>query len=604
MQRCSRHSGGRTASTAVYSHLCLYQCSTRSFFKAPWSKKGEGKSATGEGGFPSSPFNFDPSNVRLIQSMLQQQSPEKQKELMDQAMKLQKTFSRIPGFKKMAERQAAMMGNMMAGASPVQQQGTTSTAATATSSSSVSTKKSGSPSLDELRKMNLGDEIEALFTELRILREKKNEYRSQYYSCEAELQEVKGNAAASEQALRRRLQKAEQEVVLLNSEVLDVQGKVNELTKALKEGQSRGTSMADSDEYRRLQHTIQGKEEALQSSQRRMHRLRRQNPLLQFSVACSELQRLFSSSSSGGGPAENQWDQWMGGEQKKCFERLQSQYQGLQAEAWRTACQSDHAAAQTFLHAVHSLALSALPHANYDACVAIEHGHGEANAAVEVLTALFSPLDYTVTAAEPSEADVCEGVTRFIVKSPAGPLVRPGPYAYAAAALWASATPSGSSSVDWLKGVVINSVYPCISHTLLHNSERTTLSFDYARSSGPGGQAVNVAETQVHGKVVVDGAVAFSTSSQESRSTLQNRTIVTERMEAITDKRATDGLVLRSREAVQQAVLATPHSPVSESTRAIYKDMTALVEKGAEDGAVSVLDVKLLQAIEQSIISS
>lgn len=75
-------------------------------------------------------------------------------------------------------------------------------------------------------------------------------------------------------------------------------------------------------------------------------------------------------------------------------------------------------------------------------------------------------------------------------------------------------------------------------------------------------------------------------------------------MEAITDKRATDGLVLRSREAVQQAVLATPHSPVSESTRAIYKDMTALVEKGAEDGAVSVLDVKLLQAIEQSIISS
>lgn len=73
-------------------------------------------------------------------------------------------------------------------------------------------------------------------------------------------------------------------------------------------------------------------------------------------------------------------------------------------------------------------------------------------------------------------------------------------------------------------------VYPTASQALLDNPRRSTILTDKARSSKPGGQAANVSETKITHRLLIDGALFASSTSQDSRSAMHNKDTAMERL--------------------------------------------------------------------------
>eukprot|EP00796_Vickermania_ingenoplastis_P010070 gene10070-7040_t len=535
--------------------------------------------------------DLDPQKVSLVQEMLKKESPERQKELMEQALKFQQSMSKIPGFKKFAERQSKIVENLMKNTPPPSSFGTTPF------------QEAGhqrGPSLDELKRINLGEEIEGLFAELRLLRQKKNQYRDKYLAAKTDLEDTqkeKERVCKVEQSLRQKLQKAEQEVLLLNTEVMDLQDRIKKLTGLQKEyhqlkcsydaikSQTGDAVVTESSLYKGLMQELQHKEEMLQSLQRKLQRLRRNDPLLQFSLACSELERLSTPERVGAG----RWEK-VKAKQDEAFEVLQSQYRAMQAKAWTAACEDNSAGAMAFLTFSEHFLLTLLPHANLDACVTLSSESSEKEARL-----LFESKGFVVETVSSGTL----GPLRLEVRSPPhGSLRGCGPYAYAVAA--ALCPPPTSSDPP---PVLISSAAPCVTESLLQNEDRTVVHFDTARSSGPGGQAVNVSETQIHAKVEIDGAAVFSASAQDSRSAMQNKKAVMEKVEGPKRKQFNETLAGVSPQSAYNTALVkltqtgggVPNTVTAAAARDEAVDM---VRHAVEAGQLSLIDVSLALSVQ------
>lgn len=629
--------------------------------------------------------NIDAAKISAVQEMLAKQPPERQKELMEQAMKFQQSFSKIPGFKTFAERQAKLIGNVMA----KQPQSSPSSSSFSTkgqngekgSASSkdysrrgsndgapsstrdlISSRKNG-PTLDELKKMHLGDEIEELFAELRLIREKKNEYRTKLHIATVQLQEVqdgKQKIEQTERQVREKLKKSEQEVLILNSETMNLEDKVKKAAAQLKKqeqwkreydtlkSKSEEEQVKGSTWFKDLERQLQQKKDAVQSQQRKLHRLRRHDPLLQLSIACSEWQRLSGKEISAALPASfssSTLSSSLGNvaqvsslpssfssskipspsllhlakaKQEEAFEQLRDNFHKQQRVAWLHACREQNAAARYLIQAAHCVLLSLLPFGQYDACVTLSAStekidleeerdqqkkgisclrsrqHGTRRMRVEEAQKLFESYGFVVEVLKGASSthrssfsvirsdendplvnkegtNAISGTTQqyqlLIRKAVNEEVVHPlssvrnsgSPYAVALAAYFCS--PSCQTAVSLKENeqksrteedgkkvhdgdaralphdnsfstpvLVLDKVVPYLSSYMLRDSNRTVIQYESARSSGPGGQAVNVAETQIHAKVVVDGEVAFTASAQDSRSALQNRKNVEEQV--------------------------------------------------------------------------
>jgi hypothetical protein len=73
-------------------------------------------------------------------------------------------------------------------------------------------------------------------------------------------------------------------------------------------------------------------------------------------------------------------------------------------------------------------------------------------------------------------------------------------------------------------------IHPVLSTPLINNAKRTKIVTDKARSSKPGGQASNVGETKITHRLVVDGGLITSATSQDSRSAMHNIDTAMERL--------------------------------------------------------------------------
>lgn len=696
----------------IFFDIGALRCSQHFFFSGMWSKKNDEKnqsngssdSSSSTSSKKSSTFssfsnqfsfpNLDAKKISMVQEMLAKQPPEKQRELMEQALKFQQSFSKIPGFKKFAERQSKLVENIMAAQSPPNTSCGSSTSqpynadekvssgafkafgsnsSTGAGTNSItrnpSIAKGRGPTLDELKKVHLGDEIEELFAELRLIREKKNEYREKFHIASIqlrELQEEKQKIEQTERQVREKLKKSEQEVLILNTETMELEDKVKKGNALLKKheqwkrdyealkAKSEEEQVKQSSWFKELERQLQQKEDALQSLQRKLYRLRRHDPLLQFSIACSEFQRLSTavmacarspaaracsslSSSSSSPSLRNSGDtvnpffssdvstsssfssqgvsspsviSLVKEKQDEAFELLQDNFHVQQRAAWLQACRKENAAPRVLVQAAHGLLLSILPFSNYDCSITIISNpeeekekrqsrtgsslaaNGPRRMRVEEVVKLFKDYGYVVDVINKTPLNNSSTISissfpdhnndrdnragdvgaenlhhslpqtyQLLVRKPSAEeqessphsasFIRSlsGPYAVALAAYFCSPplpislsekevagenktrkVPHSSPSPSSSPVLVLDKVVPHLSLSMLRDSHRTKIHYETARASGPGGQAVNVAETQIHAKVTVDGEVAFTASAQDSRSALQNRKNVEEQI--------------------------------------------------------------------------
>jgi hypothetical protein len=378
-----------------------------------------------------------------------------------------------------------------------------------------------SPTIDELRRINLGPEIEALFTELRTMREKRNAVRSKLAEREAELDRVTAeckHAKDTESSLRQRLQLAEQNVLLLNSDLMDLKEKAAELKTAkatVAKLQQAVHSLQSSDtaplakKIESLEALLADKDDQLRSSARKIDRLRRRDPLLQFSGHVNVLTRNVEGHSdvaadSGAVLLEDS------------FNSIQESFSAEVASAWAAAAARNGNAARHVVAAAKEFFRRNLDHAALDASVGVTGN-------VEAATAIFTSAGFSVAQVS----------GRLQVTSPLEsgvPVSRCGPFALAAALSILTAPKQQQQQQQQQLDFTVTAAHPMVSETLAKCTKRTRLEFDTCRSSKPGGQAANVAETQITVRLFVDDVFAFSSEAQDTRSAVSNKELALERL--------------------------------------------------------------------------
>lgn len=516
-------------------------------------------------GMPGFPPGLNAQQLQTMQQLFASQPKEKQEQLMKQAMEMQKMMGKIPGFGKFAQKNAAMMEQMLkmqgggdAAAAPPPTGGAGGTSSASSSSppqvpqrrdlfsgaaagnagSSAASRTPSGPSLDDLRKVNLGPEIEALFQELRTIRNRKNEYRDKYHAAQSALDALRkehNDLVAREASVRGKLAKAEQDVMLLTSENMELRessktvkqvtqanrrlkSEVEQLKAATQASAAPGTAS-----YTALQQQHQAAEDAMRSLQRKVDRMRRRDPLLQFSLACSDVARLcapvraedganaaaVSAAATGSAAVGSGVDVVSEAAQEaadRAFAALESAYRTRQQAAWEAAAHDDGAAAKAYVAVVRRYVMTRVPHSNYDAVVSYTGN-------LAAVRAAFGELGFNVEEVPGESARV-----HVVAAADAAPFAEaPGPFGYAVA--WRLAA-SASAPAD---GFTVTGAHPFVSATLVDNSKRSTVQYETARASGPGGQATNVTETQVYAKLSIDGVFAVTAEAQDSRSALSNK---------------------------------------------------------------------------------
>ncbi|CCW62949.1 unnamed protein product [Phytomonas sp. EM1] len=585
------------------------------------------------------PPGISPEKFRAIQDLFNSQPPESQKQLMNQALEFQKKMGKIPGFRKIAEQGVQTVeallkqqsldgkGNLtpggisssVGGENSVQGQFATHAdgqrRGTILKPSPAASSGSGGVTLDELRKVNLGPEIEALFEELRSIREKKNHYRELYNKTKVKLEsesKEKEELASSLNRVHAKLKRAEHEVILINSECMNLNeaaSQVKSLTaqnRRLSEELSvikASATSSGSPSYADLQRRLHSKEEALHSLQRKMERMRRRDPLLGFSIVCSDVARFCDSTCDP-----------LKGIAEEAFDDLQANYMKLQQDVWTTAMESNNgAAAKAYVAVIKRFFSSRIPHYNYDAVMAVEGDVESLKDTVRSLGFVMSPMANR------------DGWWALVAQADAAPLTTSlGPYAYAFA-LWSlstfrngsSSNNNSSSSIRNLTGsdciggssrsilphfaalpYTVAVVAPYVSTTLVENRNRITVEYETARASGPGGQATNVTETQIHAKLSIDGAKAFSAQAQDSRSALQNKESATAKLMTQRRHQYNESLSKQQRaEEVEKNVLnaMTKVGVGTFATPSAEASAVECVQKASETGFISSADIALVQ---------
>ncbi|CAD2221053.1 peptide chain release factor 2 [Angomonas deanei] len=417
------------------------------------------------------------------------------------------------------------------------------------------------------------------------MRNKKNEYRDKYNKTKSALDTLQSEATqlrSTEASLRDKLKRTEQEVMLLTSENMqlqEAQSKLKDLTnektqlqrslrtaeEALKSSNAAGTPQYDA-----LVQRLQSKEESLRSLQRKVDRLRRRDPLLQFSLACSELHRLCPVDAEASAQDAGRE------EAEAAYQLLSEQYSGAQTEAWKSASSKGSVAAKAYLAAARHAVAASVPLSYYDAAIVVEGNVGEA-------TTLLESVGY-ITESTP------EDPSRLQVKAPStvGVLTGPGPYGYLLALRYAKTS-----------SFTIQSVHPIVSSELVENAQRCNVTYETARASGPGGQATNVTETQVYAKLTIDGRFAYTAEAQDSRSALNNKDAALEKLKQTKRLHYNDSLARKYR---PEEVVATIVQRVKESGGLEVEDSyLQLVQDAVSEKTVSVLDGALAQFVATSL---
>ncbi|EAN77507.1 hypothetical protein, conserved [Trypanosoma brucei brucei TREU927] len=546
---------------------------------------------SGAGGLPP---GFDEQRLKAVQEIFNKQSPEKQAELMKKALEFQKVFGKVPGIGKMAQKNIEMLEKVVINNSSQQQQQTppkangirsmsgaaerenkakikSSNESTAAGSARISGGAAG-PTIDELKKINLGPEIEELFAELSSIRAKKNSYRSKFLAAETDLEKLRKEVEQlreTDASLRSKLRRVEQDVMLLNSENMElkehekewrqVRHKNEKLTDAVQRLQHDNAAQ-DRQLSEALQVQLKEKDDMLRSLQRKLDRLRKRDPLLQFSLLCSDVARLCDTEQNAAKDAA-----------EDAFNMLQGIHQQKQDAAWKSAMLQDGAAAKAFMAVVRRFYLSRVPHANYDALVAVDDA--------EALRPLVSEMGFTLE-------HVAAG--RYVIVAPSVEVPKTfiGPYGLCAALYLAGKSVEGEKMFSFKLTVV----YPHVSSTLFGNTCRTGVQYDTARSSGPGGQAVNVSETQIIAKLSIDGDAAYTAEAQDSRSALNNR-------EAATEKLA------KTRRQHYNEQLAKQHKPEGLERELVAVVQSTLNGNGSSgsDGMVGPVPKEIVELVNDTV---
>lgn len=589
---------------------------------------------------PGFPPGFDLQKLQTMQQLFNSQPKEKQEQMMKQAMEMQKMMSKIPGFGKLAQSSTKVLEQLMKmqqQAPPPSSLSTTTTSANAAPASASSTGaaasaassprrdlfsnaaglsskrlngsgSSGGPSLDELRKVNLGPEIEALFQELRTIRSRKNEYRDKYYQVQSTLEGLQRehkDLATREASLRSKLAKVEQEVMLLTSENMELRDSsksVRQLTQSNKQLKAeveqlktaaQASTAPGTTTYVALQQLLHEREDALRSLQRKLDRMRRRDPLLQFSLACSNVSRLCTGAkgedvgSTDAAAAATEASQEA---TEKAFAELQTKYHKRQQAAWEAAAHDHAAAAAAYVAVVRRYVMSNVPHSNYDAVVTFT---GDAAA----LSTYFSSVGFEVEmiAGERGRAHVTAASDALPFSS------APGPFGYAFAASlarrMARAESSDAGAVTPAAAFTVTSAHPFVSAALVRNAKRCSVAYETARASGPGGQATNVTETQVYAKLTIDGVPAYTAEAQDSRSALSNKEAALDKLQQQRRLQFNDTLAKQEKAELVQAQLVAKMQ--HQGGFALEKDVHVLVQEAATAKLVAAGDVALVEMLQQ-----
>ncbi|EAN86171.1 hypothetical protein C3747_80g70 [Trypanosoma cruzi] len=594
--------------------------------------KASGSEGSNDGGTHGSssdiPPGIDAQKLRAMQEMIRSQPLEKQVEMMKKALEFQKALGRIPGVGKLAQKNIEVMEHLVKTVENQQRHmrqtnpqdapkpadfgdtksglftGKNNTfsglfqAANAAAANAVAAGGSGGgresrqgssgPTIDELKKVNLGPEIEELFAELASMRAKKNSYREKLHAKEEEckkLQKELLQMRETDASLRTKLRKVEQDVVLLNSENMELKEHEKEWRQVRKKNelltdtvQKLQKSDAAQDRHRSdmLQTQLKEREENLRSLQRKLERLRRRDPLLKFSRLCSDVVRMCDTERDS---AKDLSDD--------AFASLQSCYEREQDAAWKTAAMQEGAGANVYVAVVRRLFLSRLPHVNYDALINVEGDVAMLKSFVEE-----SGFELQHVTAE-----------RYVIAAPAAATSSPtfiGPYGVGVALFLSGKMDESTYRLPFK----LTAVCPNVSTTLFSNAHRATVHYDTARSSGPGGQAANVTETQIIAKLLIDGELAYVAEAQDSRSALSNREAAMERLSKVRRQQYNEQLAKQHRaERVERQLvqMIAEHLKMNSDTSAEVMTTDGIVDMvrtAVEKGYVSRADLYLVYGLQ------
>ena len=436
-------------------------------------------------------------------------------------------------------------------------------------------KNASGPTLDELRKINLGPEIEELFTELRHMRGKRDHYRSQMDKAEvalkytaSELKETQEKAAD----LRKRLGNSEQTVTKLTAENLALQQRTAELQQVQSQVRSLNTTVSAlkgndtaplNDRIAQLERALSSANDHNRSLQRKLDRARKKDPVLQFSLqVLTELASLKSAPSvadaeegcfvsqgldgmefsvAGAGADTTRASDAVAAVAEEAFSSLQETYNRAADGVWESNCVPESTRALVVASSDFVATRIGRPLSSFDAVVTLVKGQ---TAFPAELKESLSQQGFVVAAAPGSAVDDAS----FVVTA-GTPLIPAmgflGPFGacklifdiaklsgHNEAASHRIQSAAGDDVRTLLSSVasVVARVVPHISAELAKDPRRSRVDIHTSRSSGPGGQAANVGETQITANLLIDGIHVLTSECQDSRSAMNNKDVALSRL--------------------------------------------------------------------------
>lgn len=604
------------------------------FFFGKKKKEDDSSVTTGD---TAAPKAFD---VRRIQEFMKA-TPQQQLEMMQKAANMQRTMGKVPGLGVLARKNADVMDRLIKmqqdamGGKPVDveekrkmedevkgilsKQGVDPAKASAAFKGAMNSpdvppppppprgsgagRGSTGPSLDDLRNVNLGAEIEALFQELKSVRESKNSYRDKFNAREKECEELQREAQSLREtttSLRSKLQHAEKDVLLLNSENMALKEDAKSSKELRKQNTALQTKMDQlkandtrplHQKIQELESALRTKDDHLRSLMRKLERTRRRDPLLQFTHSCStEMLQLCRPVAAGHSPDGDVASAGISEGRRNvelAFQQLRDAYDEKQQQSWAAAVAAGGHGAKLMIAAATELLLSWLgSQAKLDASVQFSG----TDVAIQELLNRLSQRGFVL------EKDSF-GDGRYVVSLPHLATLAPsdiGPYGVLAALVLSHEAPQRKLGSH---GVRIVSLSPFVSDALVKNSLRTVVQYEACRSGGPGGQAANVSETQISAKLFVDGVFLFKTEAQDSRSAVANKEAATEKLTTSQRKQWNDRVQRFDANRLLQEV-CTAHQSASAISTTYGEEHLELLRAAVGQHGVSPLDADVVYAAE------
>jgi len=460
-----------------------------------------------------------------------------------------------------------------------------------------SSASAGGPSLEDLKKVNLGAEIEALFAELKLIRDSKNSYRDAFNAREKELEDLAKETQKlreSEDSMRKKLHLSEKNVLLLNSENMELQEKAKSAKeyKAVNEKLVQQVSRLQNNDttpllkrIEALEHDLQSKAELVRALTRKLDRTRRRDPLLQFSQACSsDVLRLLGSEHQPSTDVE------------EAFSALQEAFDAAKQQCWDDVVSQEGRGAKLFAASSRQVLAALLStSAALDAVIMVG---GDVEAA-KTLFSVTLGYSWTTDPLTPGRVIIASPANCSLPSAVGGAL---GPFGVAVALRLAA--PSLGSHMTFS----ISSAQAHITRTLAENPHRASITYESCRSGGPGGQAANVSETQLTARLSIDGHFMFQAEAQDSRSAVANKDAATERL--LTTKRQAwnDHAPKPTAESLRAELLEKRGSSSSRSTvvdaavdtnhnSTDMKEFLELATKASSAGNISISDCAVVHAV-------